>query len=76
MKTGQQVAFKQSVIRRLGYDKITADMRGVVLSLVSGGKVAEVDTGGTFPNEEGNSIRFIPVANLTPILPNGAIFGN
>lgn len=60
----------------MSYDKVTADMRGKVLSIVSGGKVAEVDTGGTFPNEEGNSIRFIPVANLTPILSNGAIFGD
>jgi hypothetical protein len=51
-------------------------MRGKVLSLMSGGKVAEVDTGGTFPNEEGNSVRFIPVANLTTILPNGVIFGD
>ena len=76
MKIGQHVAFKQTVIRRMSYDKVTADMRGKVLSIVSGGKVAEVDTGGTFPNEEGNSIRFIPVANLTPILSNGAIFGD
>jgi hypothetical protein len=76
MKIGQHVAFKQTVIRRMGYDKVTADMRGKVLSIVSGGKVAEVDTGGTFPNEEGNSIRFIPVANLATILPNGAIFGD
>jgi hypothetical protein len=76
MKIGQNVAFKRSVIRRLGYDKVTADMRGRVLSLMSGGKVAEVDTGGTFPNEEGNSVRFIPVANLTTILANGTIFGD
>lgn len=76
MKIGQQVAFKQAVIRRMGYDKVTADMRGTVLSFMSGGKVAEVDTRGTFPNDEGNSVRFIPVANLTPILPNGAIFGD
>ena len=76
MKIGQHVAFKQSVIRRLGHDKITANMRGQVLSIVSGGKVAEVDTSGTYPNEEGNSVRFIPVANLTTILPNGAIFGD
>lgn len=76
MKIGQQVAFKQAVIRRMGYDKVTADMRGTVLSLMSGGKVAEVDTGNTFPNDEGNSVRFIPVANLTPILSNGVIFGD
>jgi hypothetical protein len=76
MKIGQNVAFKQSVIRRLGYDKVTADMRGKVISIMSGGKVAEVDTLGTYPNEEGNNVRFIPVANLTTILSNGSIFGD
>ncbi len=71
-KPGQKVAFAQSVLKRMG----PSSMRGTVLALHSGGKVAEVDTGGTWPNEDGNSIRFIPVANLTPILANGAIFGD
>jgi|LakMenE18May11ns_1017448.scaffolds.fasta_scaffold9162371_2 hypothetical protein len=71
-KPGQKVAFAQSVLKRMG----PSPMRGTVLSLHSGGKVAEVDTGGTWPNEDGNSIRFIPVANLTPILANGVIFGD
>jgi hypothetical protein len=36
------------------------------------GRVARVDTHGTYPNEDGKSIRWIPLANLTPILDNGA----
>lgn len=76
IKPGQRVAFSQAVIKRCGYDKATADMRGVVLSLMSSGKVAQVDTGGTLPNEQGNSVRCIPVANLTVILHNGAVFGD
>jgi len=76
MKIGQQVAFSQSVLRRCGGDKTLADMRGVVLDILSGGKVARVDTRGTYPNEEGNSVRSIPVANLTVILRNGAVFGD
>jgi hypothetical protein len=40
------------------------------------GRVARVDTHGTYPNEDGKSIRWIPLANLTPILDNGVIFGD
>jgi len=74
IKPGQTVAFSQQVIKRAGYSKDLADMRGVVLSV--SGKVARVDTKGTWVNEEGNSVRSIPCANLTVVLKNGAVFGD
>lgn len=76
IKPGQLVAFSQAVLKRCGGDKSIADMRAIVLSLMSNGKVAQVDTRGTYPNEDGNSVRYIPVANLTVVLRNGAVFGD
>ena len=62
IKTGDTVAFKAAVVKRCGNDKLIADMRGKVLSI--SGVIAKVDTFGTFPNEDGNSIRHIPIANI------------
>jgi len=62
MKVNDKVIFKASVIRQCGHSSSVAGMRGVVLSV--SGKVAEVDCLGTYNNEEGNRVRFIPVANL------------
>jgi hypothetical protein len=76
IKLGQRVAFSQAVLRRAGCDKTIADMRGTVIELISAGKVARVDTHGTWPNEDGGSIRAIPCANLTPIMSSGAVFGD
>jgi hypothetical protein len=64
LKINDIVMFTDEVVKRTGHDKRTSDMRGTVLSIVSGGKVAMVDTKGTFVNEEGNAVRGIPVANL------------
>jgi len=64
IKIDDIVMFTDEVVKRVGHDKRTADMRGKVISIVSGGKVAKVDTGKTFISEEGNSIRYIPIANL------------
>jgi len=74
IKPGQCVAFSQAVLRRAGCDKTLADMRGTVIELISAGKVARVDTHGTWTTEDGGRIRAIPCANLTPILASGAVF--
>jgi len=73
-KQNQRVAFTQDVIRRARDQARTANMRGTILEVY--GRVARVDTHGTYPNEDGKSIRWIPLANLTPILDNGVIFGD
>ena len=75
-KVGDKVAFSQSVVRRSPDQRYTAAMRGIVLEVQSNGHVVRVDTMGTWPNEEGNSVRSIPTANLTHILRNGAVFGD
>lgn len=64
IKINDVVMFADEVVKRAGHDKRIADMRGTVVSIVAGGKVAMVETNGTFVNEEGNSLRGIPVANL------------
>lgn len=72
VKVGQRVAFTQAVIRRCGHE--SSKMRGTVLEVH--GNVARVDTAGTWTSPEGNDIRSIPIANLTLLLGNGAIFGD
>jgi len=62
MQTNQKVMFKDEVVKRCGHQKHVADMRGIIMEVK--GKVCKVDTAGTYPNEDGNSIRWIPVANL------------
>lgn len=74
-KQNQRVAFTQAVIRRTHDQARTANMRGTILEIVDG-RLARVDTHGTYPNEDGESVRLIPLANLTPILDNGIIFGD
>jgi hypothetical protein len=64
IKINDIVMFTDEVVKRVGHDKRTADMRGKVLSIVSNGKVAKVDTGKTFTSDEGISIRYIPIANM------------
>lgn len=76
VKVNQRVAYTQAVISRCGYSKHLADMRGTVTDVICDGKLAVVDTHGTYPDDQGNSVRCIPVFNLTPILDNGAIFGD
>ena len=66
-----KVAFSRAVVRRLGHDKPTADARGVVVAV--DGPVVAVDFGGTFTlHENGGTVRYVPAANLTKILANGA----
>jgi hypothetical protein len=68
-----KVAFARAVVRRLGYDKPTADARGVVVAV--DGAVVAVDFAGTFiPHENGGTVRYVPAANLTKILANGVIY--
>lgn len=62
IKTGVAVRFAPSVVRRCG--GTTKDMRGVVLRLVSHGKVAVVDCGNTYPADDGRTVRSIPSNNL------------
>ena len=64
IKIDDKVMFTDDVVKRCGHDKRTADMRGIVISIVSSGKVAMVETNGTYVNEEGKSLRGIPIANL------------
>jgi hypothetical protein len=64
-KIGDKVMFTDDVVRRCGHDKHTADMRGTVVDILTAGKVVRVDTHGTYPNEDGNSVRCIPANNLT-----------
>jgi hypothetical protein len=64
IKVDDNVVFAASVIKRLNHDPTVVGMRGTVRELMSNGKVAIVDTFGTYPNEEGVSLRTIPVANL------------
>jgi Cu2+-containing amine oxidase len=73
MKPGTTVAFTQAVIRRTDAD--TAKARGVVLEVK--GNLARVDFKGTWiAHEDGSTVRTVPVANLTVILSNGAVFGD
>ena len=71
-KPGDTVAFSQAVIRRTGHG---ASARGTVVSVH--GRVACVDWHGTWiAHEDGGTVRSMPVANLTRVLTNGAIFGD
>jgi hypothetical protein len=65
IRINDRVMFKDEVVKRSGHDKRTADMRGVVVGLYSGGMVAQVETNGTYISEDGRSLRGIPVNNLT-----------
>lgn len=72
MKVNDKVIFKASVVRQCGHSSTVASMRGLVLAI--NGKVAEVDCLGTYDNEEGKRIRFIPLANLCAFSDNLGIF--
>lgn len=63
IKIDDAVMFKDSVVRRCGHSKDVADMRGVVISM--SGNIARVETNGTWPAEDGRTVRWIPVANIT-----------
>lgn len=69
MKVNDKVVFKAQVIRQCNHDKAVAGMKGIVLEIK--GKVAKVDTMGSYPNEEGDSIQFIPIANLARVAEKG-----
>ena len=64
--------FTNEVVKRCEHSKYVADMRGTIISIVYG-KIARVDTHGSYPNEEGNSIRSIPIKNLSVVLNMGMI---
>lgn len=69
---GDQVAFAQSVIRRTNDGP---QARGIVVSV--SGNTAGVDFKGTWiAHEDGGTVRYVPISNLTKILPNGVIFSN
>ena len=69
---GDRVVFARDVVRRLGHDKPTADARGRVVEI--DGRVVGVDFGRTFVRADGETVRYIPAANLTKILANGVIY--
>jgi hypothetical protein len=70
---GDNVAFPRAVVRRLGYDKPTADARGRVVAI--DGPVVTVDFSGSWlRHKNGSTVRFVPAANLTKILANGVIY--
>lgn len=69
---GDRVAFAGAVVKRLGYDKYTADARGRIVAVE--GRVVTVDFGQTLVRpDDGASVRYVPAANLTKILANGVI---
>ena len=69
---GDKVAFSQAVIRRT-MDGTRA--RGTVVSVT--GNTAAIDFAGTWiAHEDGGTVRYVPVANLTKVQPNGVIFSN
>lgn len=72
MRPGDKVAFAAAVVKRCGYDKRTADARGVVVEI--DGRVAAVDFAGTLDSDDGRAVRWVPVANLTRVMANGVIF--
>lgn len=70
---GDRVAFARAVVRRLGYDKYTADARGRVVEI--DGPVVTVDFSGSWlRHENGSTVRYVPAANLTKILANRVIY--
>jgi hypothetical protein len=76
MKTfsiGDNVAFSRAVVARTGHNKFDADARGRVIDV--NGPVATVDFSGSWQrHENGSTVRFVPAANLTKILANGAVY--
>ena len=69
---GDRVAFARDVVRRVGHDKHTADARGRVVAI--DGRVVAVDFGQTMVRADGETVRYVPAANLTKILANGVIY--
>ena len=69
MELNQRVMFTNEVVRQCGHEKTVADMRGIIINIT--GNIARVDTQGTYPNEEGNSVRCIPVKNLAAVRVGG-----
>ncbi|OBQ41683.1 MAG: hypothetical protein AN484_20395 [Aphanizomenon flos-aquae WA102] len=75
MKTfliGDNVAFSRDVVRRLGHDKPTADARGRVMAI--DGRVVAVDFGRTMVRADGETVRYVPAANLTRVFDNGVVY--
>ena len=68
MRVGQGVMFSAAVVKQCGHSKDVADMRGVIIeSGMCNKNVVRVDTGGTYPNEDGGPVRCIPIKNLVVI---------
>jgi hypothetical protein len=80
-RPGQTVAFSQAVIRRSVDQPLTARARGTVVAVRGkpgiSGPIVSVDWHGSWiENEDGDTVRHIPAVNLTPVLANGAVFGD
>jgi hypothetical protein len=80
-RPGQTVAFSQPVIRRAEDQIFTARARGTVVAVRGkpgiSGPIVSVDWHGTWiAHEDGGTVRHIPAVNLTPVLANGAVFGD
>jgi hypothetical protein len=69
---GDNVAFSRAVVRRLGYDKYTADARGRVVAI--DGRVVAVDFGRTMVRADGETVRYVPAANLIRVFDNGVVY--
>ena len=69
---GDTVAFARHVVKRLGHDKHTADARGRVVAI--DGRVVAVDFGQTMVRADGETVRYVPAANLTRVFDNGVIY--
>ena len=64
-KIGDKVCFTAACVKRVGHDAISANMRGIVVGIDK--SFLRVDTNFTWCNEDGNSIRCIPTANLAKV---------
>lgn len=67
LQQGDNVKFSPAVVKRVG--GFASDMRGVILSIHPSGKTASVETFGTWSDEDGRSVRGIPLANLVHDAP-------
>jgi hypothetical protein len=64
IKINDKVIFKDNIVIICGHDKRVADMRGVVVGFTSNGRVAQVETNGTYMSDDGRSLRSMPINNI------------
>jgi hypothetical protein len=62
IKAGHTVVFKNSIVRMCGNSAEVANRKGVVISVQ--GAIAKVEFGKTWINEDGRTLRSVPVNNL------------